>query len=133
MRLLCRRDRGHDLVHRRRGVVDRQLLVRQLMDHLNDKDLQLVRHPYVVGNYLDRLFLQDVVYLVALQNQDAQNRDAVPTFQGERQLNQQDVVVDEELRFQLKMDYCPDAVDAQRHLFQLNQQLKMDCYPDEGS
>ena len=87
MLLLCRRDQDHDLVHRRLDVVDRQLLVCQLMDHLNDKDLQLVRHSYVVGNYLDRLFLQDVVYLVALQNQDAQNRDAVPTFQGERQLN----------------------------------------------
>ena len=133
MLLLCRRDQDHDLVHRRRDVVDRQLLVCQLMDHLNDKDLQLVRHPYVVGNYLDRLFLQDVVYLVALQNQDAQNRDAVPTFQGAHRLNRQDVVVDEELRFQLKMDYFPDVVGAQRHLFQLNQQLKMDCYPDEGS
>jgi len=42
-------------------------------------------------------------------------------------------VVDEELRFQLKMDYFPDVVGAQRRLFQLNQQLKMDCYPDEGS
>jgi hypothetical protein len=38
MHLLCRRDQDHDLVHRRRDVVDRQLLVRQLMDHLNDKD-----------------------------------------------------------------------------------------------
>jgi hypothetical protein len=38
MHLLCRRDQDHDLVHRRRDVVDRPLLVRQLMDHLNDKD-----------------------------------------------------------------------------------------------
>ncbi len=41
--------------------------------------------------------------------------------------------MDEELHFQLKMDYSLDAVDAQRHLFQLNQQLKMDCYQGEGS
>jgi hypothetical protein len=93
----------------------------------------LVHHLYAVGNYLDRLYLQDVVYLVAPQNQDAQNQDAVLTFQGARQLNRRDVVVDAEPRFQLKMDYCPDAVDVERYLFQLNQQLKMDCYPDEGS
>ena len=103
------------------------------MDQLNDKDVKLVHHQYVVGNYRDHLYLQDVVYLVAPQNQDAQNQDAVLTFQGARQLNRQDVVVDEELRFQLKMDYFPDVVDAQRHLFQLNQQLKMDYYRDEGS
>ena len=47
----------------------------------------LAHHQYVVGNYLDRLYLQDVVYLVAPQNQDAQNQDAVLTFQGARQLN----------------------------------------------
>jgi hypothetical protein len=133
MLLLCRRDQDHDLVHRHQDVVDHQLLVRQLMDHLNDKDLHLVRHQYAVGNYLDRLYLQDVVYLVAPQNQDAQNQDAVLTFQGARQLNRRDVVVDAEPRFQLKMDCYPDAVDAERYLFQLNQRLKMDCYPDEGS
>jgi hypothetical protein len=87
MLLLCRRDQDHDLVHRHQDVVDHQLLVRQLMDHLNDKDLHLVRHQYAVGNYLDRLYLQDVVYLVALQNQDAQNQDAVLTFQDAHQLN----------------------------------------------
>ena len=133
MLLLCRRDQDHDLVHRRQDVVDHQLLVRQLMDHLNDKDLQLVRHQYAVGNYLDRLYLQDVVYLVAPQNQDAQNQDAVLTFLGAHQLNRRDVVVDVELRSQLKMGYCPDVVDAERYLFQLNQQLKMDYYRDEGS
>ena len=90
----------------------------------------LVHHQYVVGNYLDRLYLQDVVYLVALQNQDAQNQDVVLTFQVVHRLNRQDVVVDVELRCQLKMDYCPDVVDAERYLFQLNQQLKMDCYRD---
>ena len=92
-----------------------------------------MRHQCVVGNYRDHLFLQDAVYLVAPQNQDAQNQDAVLTFQLARQLNWQDVVVDEELRYQLKMDYCPDEVDAERYLFQLSQQLKMDYYRDEGS
>jgi hypothetical protein len=48
----------------------------------------LVHHLYVVGNYLDRLFLQDVVYLVALQNQGGQNQDVVLTFLGEHRLNQ---------------------------------------------
>ena len=92
-----------------------------------------MRHQCVVGNYQDHLFLQDVVYLVAPQNQDARNQDVVLTFQGARQLNRQDVVVDEELRFQLKMDYCPDVVDAERYLFQLNQKLKMDYCLGEGS
>ena len=93
----------------------------------------LVHHQYVVGNYLGHLYLQDVVYLVALQNQDAQNQDVVLTFQGVHQLNQQHVVVDEELHFQLKMDYCPDVVGAERYLFQLNQKLKMDWYQDAES
>ena len=48
----------------------------------------MVRHLYVVGNYRDHLYLQGVVYLVALQNQDVQSQDAVLTFQGARQLNQ---------------------------------------------
>ena len=92
----------------------------------------MVRHLCVVGNYRDHLYPQGVVYLVVLQNQDAQSQDAVLTFQGARQLNQQGVVVDAELRRQLKMDYYQDAVDAERYLFQLNQRLKMDYYQDEG-
>ena len=56
-------------MHRRQDVVDHQLLVRQLMDHLNDKDLQLVRHQYAVGNYLDRLYLQDVLADIGEVNQ----------------------------------------------------------------
>ncbi len=91
-----------------------------------------MHHLYAVGNYLDRLYLQDVVCLVAPQNQDAQNQDAVLTFQGARQLNRRDAV-DAEPHFQLKTDYSLDAVDAERYLFQLNQQLKMDCYQDEES
>jgi hypothetical protein len=38
MHLLCRHDLDHDLVHRHQDVVDHRLLVRQLMDRLNDKD-----------------------------------------------------------------------------------------------
>jgi hypothetical protein len=86
----------------------------------------MVRHRYVVGNYLDRRFLQDVEYLVALQNQDVLNQDAVLTFQDVHLLHQLVVVVDEELRHLLKMDYCQDEVDAEeRHL------LKMDYCQDE--
>jgi hypothetical protein len=88
------------------------------MDHLNDKDLKKVRHLYVVENYRDHLYLQDVVCLVALQNQDARNQDVVLTFQGAHQLNLLDVVVDVGLHRQLKMDYYQDAVDVERYLFQ---------------
>ena len=89
-----------------------------------------MRHQCAVGNYLDHLYLQDAEYLVAPQNQDVQNQDVVLTFQVVHRLNRLDVVVDVELRYQLKMDYCPDVVDAERYLFQLNQQLKMDYCPD---
>jgi hypothetical protein len=86
----------------------------------------MVRHRYVVGNYLDRQFLQDVECLVALQNQDVLNQDVVLTFQDVHLLHQLVFVVDAELNFhQLKMDCCQDVVDAeQRHL------LKMDCCQD---
>jgi hypothetical protein len=93
----------------------------------------MVRHQYAVGNYRDHLYLQDAVYLVAPQNQDAQNQDVVLTFQVAHRLNQQDVVVDVELHCQLKMDCCRDVVGAERYLFQLNQQLKMDYCPDVES
>jgi hypothetical protein len=75
----------------------------------------LAHHQYVVGNYLDRRFLQGVEYLVELQNQDVLNQDVVLTFQDVHLLHQLVVVVDEELRCLLKMDYCPDVVDAERY------------------
>jgi hypothetical protein len=93
----------------------------------------LVRHQCAVGNYLDHLYLQVAVYLVAPQNQDAQNQDVVLTFQVEHRLHRQDVVVDVELRCQLKMDCYRDVVDAERYLFQLNQRLKTDYCPDVES
>jgi hypothetical protein len=86
----------------------------------------MVRHLYVVGNYLDRRFLQDVVYLVALQNQDVLNQDVVLTFQDVHLLHQLLVVVDEELRYLLKMDCYQDVVDEELNFHQ----LKMDCYQD---
>ena len=83
---------------------------------------------YVVGNYLDHQFLQDVGYLVALQNQDALIQDAVLTFQVVHQLHQLVVVVDEELHRLSKMDCYQDVVDAEQNSYH----LKMDCYQDVG-
>ena len=84
---------------------------------------------YVVGNFLLKV---DVVMMDAQQNLDVLNLDAVLTYPDVVNLvhHRLDVVVDVELRYQLKMDYCPDVVDAERYLFQLNQQLKMDYCPD---
>jgi hypothetical protein len=113
MHLQRHRDQDRDLVHRRQDVVDRQLLVRQLMDHLNDKDLKMARHLYEVGNCLDHQYLQDVVHLDALQNQDALNQDVVLTFLFVHRLHLLDVVVDVELRHLLKMDYYRDAEDVE--------------------
>jgi hypothetical protein len=86
----------------------------------------MVRHRYVVGNYLDRRFLQDVEYLVALQNQDVLNQDAVLTFRDVPLLHQLVVVVDEELRHLLKMDYYQHVVGEELNCHQ----LKMDYCPD---
>jgi hypothetical protein len=58
-----------------------------------------VRHLFVVGNYLDHPYLLDVEYLVALQNLDELNQDAVLTFQLVHQLHLLLFVVDEELRY----------------------------------
>jgi hypothetical protein len=74
-------------------------------------------HQYVVGNFLLKV---DVVKMVALQNLDVQNQDVVLTFLNAvhqvHQVHQLDVVVDVELRHQLKMDYYQDVVDVElRH------------------
>jgi hypothetical protein len=86
----------------------------------------MVRHLYVVGNYLDHRFRQDVACLVALQNQDVLNQDVVLTFQDVHLLHQLLVVVDEELHYLLKMDCYQDVVDEELNCHQ----LKMDCYQD---
>jgi hypothetical protein len=116
--LLRHHDLGRDLV-RRLDVAQRQLLVHQLMDRLNDKDSMMVRHLCVVGNYLDRLCLLGAQYLVALQNQDALNQDVVLTFQVVHRLYLRDVVVGEVLRYQLKMDYYQDVVDVEPNFHSL--------------
>ena len=106
--------------------MDRQLLAHQLLEHLNDKDLKMVHHLYVVGNYLDRQYLPDVEYSDALQNRDVLNLDAVLTFQVAHLLHLLVVVVDVEQHHQLKMDCYRDVVGAE----QMHHQLKMDYYRD---
>jgi hypothetical protein len=86
----------------------------------------MVHHLCVVGNYLDRRFLQGVEYLAALQNQDVLNQDVALTFQDVHLLHQLVVVVDEELRRLLKMDYYQDVVGVELNCHQ----SKMDYYPD---
>ena len=87
------------------------------MDHLNDMDQKMFRHLLdVFDNFRDRQYLQDVVYLDALQNLDEQNQDVDLTYQGvhlENLVHRLDVVVDEEQRHQLRMDYFRDAVDVE--------------------
>ena len=61
------------------------------------------------------------LYLDELQNLDVAHLDVAHL--GE--LHPTDVVVDAELRHQLKMDYYLDVVDVE-----LCHQLKMDCYLD---
>jgi hypothetical protein len=109
--------------HLRRHLVHHQL-------HLvNDMDLtMLALHLYVVGNYLFQFrHLLDAQHPDVLQNLDEQNLDALlPFLDAVHQfLDLADVVVDVELRHQLKMDCYLDAVDEELHHL-----LKMDCYLD---
>ena len=84
------------------------------MDLLNDMDQKMhLHHLDEIDNFRDRPHLQDVVYLVALQNQDEQNQDVVLTFQGVHLVHLRDVVVDAELRHQLRTDYFRDVVDVE--------------------
>jgi hypothetical protein len=110
--------------------VDHQLLVHQLKDRLNDMDQKMrLHHLDEIDNFRDRPHLQDVVYLVALQNQDEQNQDVVLTFQGVHLVHLPDVVVDVELRHQLRTDYFRDVVGVEL-LVLFHLQLKMDCCRD---
>jgi hypothetical protein len=82
-----------------------------------------------IDNFRDRRHLQDVVYLVALQNLGELNRDVGLTFQDVHLQHLQDVAVDVELRHQLRTDYFRDVVDVE--LLELfRQQLKMDYFRD---
>ena len=69
-------------------------------------------HLYVVGNFLLKV---DAVMMDAQQNLDVLNLDAVLTYPDVVNLvhHRLDVVVDVELRHQLKMDYCQDVVDVE--------------------
>jgi hypothetical protein len=69
-------------------------------------------HLYVVGNFLLKV---DAVMMDAQQNLDVLNLDAVLTYPDVVNLvhHRLDVVVDVELRYQLKMDYCQDVVDVE--------------------
>ena len=101
------------------------------MGHQNGMDQKMYLHPLdEIDNFRDRQYLQDVEYLVALQNQDEQNLDVVLTFQDadlSNLKNQLDVVVDVEPHHQLRMDYFRDAVDVELSVL-VHQQLKMDYY-----
>jgi hypothetical protein len=87
-------------------------------------------HPLgAIDNFRDRRHLQDVVYLVALQNLGELNQDVGLTFQDVHLQHLQDVAVDVELRHQLRTDYFRDVVDVE--LLELfRQQLKMDYFRD---
>jgi hypothetical protein len=72
--------------------------------------------------------MQDVVHLDVQQNLDVQNLDVIRPFLDEVHrflVNQLDVVVDVELRHQLKMDCYLDVVVAE-----LRHQKKMDYFQD---
>jgi hypothetical protein len=71
-------------------------------------------HQYVVENFLTQV---DVVMMDVQQNLDALNQDVDQTFLDVVNLVRQllDVVVDAELRHQLKMDYFPDVVGEELH------------------
>jgi len=86
---------------------------------------------YVVGNFLLKV---DAVMMDAQQNLDVLNLDAVLTYPDVVNLvhHRLDVVVDVELRYQLKMDYCQDVVDVELR-FLLNYPMKMDYYLDVES
>ena len=83
----------------------------------------------VTDNFQNRQYLQDVEYLDALQNLGEQNQDVVLTFRDVHRVHLQVVVVDAELRRQLRMDYFRDVVDVELQVL-FHQQLKMDCYLD---
>ncbi len=111
--------------------MDHQKLVHQLKDHqLKDHQNGMDQKMFpldVFDNFRDHQYLQDVEYLVALQNQDEQNLDVVLTFQDGHLVHLQGVAVDVELHHQLRTDYFRDVVDVEL-LAMFHLQLKMDCY-----
>ena len=100
-----------------------------MKDHQNDMDQKMRLHLHlrdVTDNFQDHQFLQDVVYLDELRNQDEQNLDVDLTFRDVHLVHLQVVVVDAEPHHPLRMDYFRDVADVELQvLFHL--QLKMDC------
>ena len=79
----------------------------------------MMERQYVVGNFLDRLYLLVVDQLDVQQNLDEQNLDEVQSFLVAHRLHQLDVVVDGVLRHLLKMDCYQDAEVVEGQLFQM--------------
>jgi hypothetical protein len=103
----------------------------QLKDRLNGMGQKmLLHHLDAIGNFRDHRYPQVAVHLGALQNLVAQNQDVVLTFQDEHLVHQLDVVVDEELRHQLRTDYFLVVVDEEL-LVLFHLQLKMDYFQGE--
>jgi hypothetical protein len=100
------------------------LLRHRLMDRLNDMDLMMLVHLYVVDSLI-HLHLLVVVHLDVLQNLDEQNLDVHLPYLDVVRLLLVVVVVVVELRHQLRMDYFLDVVDVE-----LRCQLRMDYFLD---
>ena len=101
-------------------------LVHQL-NLVNDMDQKMLElHRYVADSFLILfLHLLDVAHLDALQNLGEQNLDAHLSYLDVVHQFLVDVVVDVELRHQLRMDYFLDVVDEE-----LRHQLRMDYFLD---
>jgi hypothetical protein len=111
---------------RHQDVVDHHLVLQLLVYLICMEKMRRANFLDVVQN-LNRQ-MQDVVRLDVQQNLDELNRDVIPPFLvvvHQFLENLQVVVVDVELRHQLKMDYYLDVVGAE-----LRRQLKMDCFLD---
>jgi hypothetical protein len=107
-------------------VADRHLALQLLVYLICMENLMALNFLDVVQN-LNHL-MQDVVRRGVQQNLGEQNLVVIPPFLDAVHLflvNQQVVVVDVELRHQLKMDCYLDVVGVE-----LRHQLKMDCYLD---
>jgi hypothetical protein len=133
MHQLRHRDLDHrDLVHHLVHDLAYRLVLRKLMDHLNDMDHLLMVHLFrcvvdIVN--LDLMHRQDVVKMDALQILGELNLDAVLTFLDVVRhflVNLEDVQVGVEPHRQLKTDYFQDVVGVEPHHL-----LKRDCYLDE--
>jgi hypothetical protein len=113
------RDRHHDLVHHLDDhplQVHRHQLFYMDLNYLHHLHRKMVRQ-YEVGNFL---LMVDVVKMDAQQNRDALNLVVDLTFpHAQIQVvvnlvhHQLDVVVDAELRHQLRKDYFLDVVDVE--------------------